>query len=83
MKPNQIATVALVMLLGAPALAQDAPAVEDTDGDGSYSLAELQVAYPDLTEEGYASIDANADGVVDEAELAAAVADGLAAPSNG
>ena len=44
----------------------------DADGSGMLSLEELQSAYPDLTEEGFAGIDANADGSVDEAELTAA-----------
>ena len=45
----------------------------DADGSGSLSLEELQVAYPSATEDTFVTIDANADGVVDEAELAAAV----------
>jgi hypothetical protein len=70
--------LATVLGLGAvPVLAQDAPTIEDTDGNGTWSVDELRVAYPDLTDEGFASIDANADGAVDQAELAAALADGL------
>ncbi|MBM7067335.1 EF-hand domain-containing protein [Actibacterium sp. 188UL27-1] len=54
------------------ALAVSAATEMDTDGDGMFSLTELQVAYPDLTAETYASLDANADGMVDPEELAAA-----------
>lgn len=46
--------------------------VTDTDGDGMYSIEELTAAYPDMTAELFASIDANADGSVDADELAAA-----------
>lgn len=77
------AVAAIAALASVPAWAQDNRAVEDTDGNGSYSLAELQVAYPDLGEDGFASMDANGDGVVDAAELAAAIADGLAMPTDG
>jgi hypothetical protein len=64
--------------LGAlPVLAQDTSAIADTDANGTWSADELRVAYPDLTDEGFVSIDANADGAVDQAELAAALADGL------
>lgn len=63
-------------VLGAQAMAQDAPQIEDTDGNGTWSLGELQVAYPALTEETFTTIDANADGGVDPAELSAAIADG-------
>jgi hypothetical protein len=72
--------LATVVGLGAvAAYAQDAaaPTIEDTDGNGTWSVDELRVAYPDLTDEGFVSIDANADGAVDQAELAAALADGL------
>ncbi len=56
------------------ALAAD---VEDTDGDGMYSMEELLVAYPALTEELYGTIDGNGDGAVDADELTAAVEAGV------
>jgi hypothetical protein len=71
MKPIQLA-VALAAISGA-AIAQDAPMVEDTDGNGTYSMEELITVYPDLTNEVFVSIDANADGAVDSDELATAV----------
>jgi len=46
--------------------------VTDTDGNGTYSVEELTAAYPDMTAELFATIDANADGAVDADELAAA-----------
>lgn len=51
--------------------------VEDTDGDGVYSMEELMVAYPSLTEELFTTIDGNGDGAVDEDELAAALDAGV------
>jgi hypothetical protein len=71
------------MLAALPALAQDMPTIEDTDGNGTWSLEELQVAYPDLTAEVFTTIDANADGAVDQAELAAALADGALPAASG
>lgn len=49
----------------------------DSDGDGVASFTELLAVYPTLTEDGFSAIDANADGVVDEAEMAAAQEGGL------
>lgn len=45
----------------------------DTDGDGMASFAELQVSYPELTEELFGEIDSNGDGLVDDEEMAIAV----------
>ena len=77
MKRTSFVLASILGLAAIPAFAQDAAAPADTDGNGTWSLAELQVSYPDLTEEGFTSIDANTDGAVDQAELAAAMADGL------
>lgn len=49
----------------------------DSDGSGTLSMEELQAAHPTLTAEAFAAIDANGDGAVDEAELAAGVEAGL------
>ena len=53
--------------------------VEDTDGDGMYSMEEMAAVFPALTEERYFEIDTNADGSVDADELAAAQEAGLLA----
>lgn len=59
-----------------------APAVEDADGSGDYSLAELQTVWPELTEDGFAGLDADGNGAVDAAELQAALDSGtLIAPA--
>ena len=75
---NRIATILGAALLAAPAFAQDAmaPVITDTDGNGTYSLEELQVTYTDLTAEAFAALDLNADGALDAEELATAQADG-------
>lgn len=74
MKKILIATTALFTLGGA---AFAAVADVDTDGDGVASFTELLAVYPTLTEEGFSAIDANGDGVVDDAEMAAAQEGGL------
>lgn len=63
--------LAAILGLGATAAAAQTM-VEDTDGDGVYSMEELMVAFPDLTEEIFTTVDTNADGAVDADELAAA-----------
>ena len=45
--------------------------------NGAVSLAEVQAVVADFTEEQFAGIDTNADGLLDEAELAAAVEAGV------
>lgn len=74
MKKILITTTALFTLSGA---AFAAVADVDTDGDGVASFTELLAVYPTLTEEGFSAIDENGDGVVDDAEMAAAQEGGL------
>ena len=45
----------------------------DTDGDGFASMAELQVIYPDLTEEVFQEIDTDGDGLVNDEEMLVAI----------
>ncbi|WP_375172815.1 EF-hand domain-containing protein [Pseudooceanicola sp.] len=71
------ATIALLGLAATPLLAE--VMVEDTDGNGSYSMEELAVAYPDLTEALFLEIDADASGEVTKEELTAAVDAGVIA----
>ncbi|MFW8595252.1 hypothetical protein [Cribrihabitans neustonicus] len=49
----------------------------DTDGDGKASFEELQAVYSGVTIELFAEIDADADGFVDDEEMADAVETGL------
>jgi hypothetical protein len=46
----------------------------DTDTSAGVSLAEAQVAWPDLTQEVYEAADTNKDGQLDQAEFDAYVA---------
>jgi Ca2+-binding EF-hand superfamily protein len=69
-----ISTIAAAAFAGA-AFAE-APMFDtvDTDGDGLVSLSEAQAVAPDLTEDGFAAFDLNADGGLDNEEFAAWVA---------
>ncbi len=78
-----LSLAAIGTLVALPALAQTMPAIEDTDGSGNWSLTELQVVYPELTQETFTAIDANGDGAVDQTELAAAMADGALPAASG
>jgi hypothetical protein len=68
----KILNIATVMAVLATSAAYAQTLVEDTDGDGVYSMEELMVVYPALTEDVFGAIDANEDGAVDAEELAAA-----------
>jgi hypothetical protein len=83
MKP--FAFAALPLALASAAMAQSTlPDVPDTDASGAWSLVELQAVWTDLTQEGFAAIDANTDGSVDVAELQAAMDGGvILAPATG
>lgn len=75
-------TIAIAAILAAaPALAQMAEI--DTDGDGLVTYEEMVAVYPDTTPEAFAQIDSSADGAVDEAELTAALDEGLVPPAGG
>lgn len=80
---RRLAPLLLPLGLTLPALAQGLPVVEDTDRNGTWSLVELQAAWPELTEDGFGVADANADGQVDPFELQAALDTGLLDPVAG
>ncbi|MGL6211532.1 MAG: EF-hand domain-containing protein [Paracoccaceae bacterium] len=79
---HRIALILPVVALGfaTAAVAQTLPEIADTDGNGTWSLAELQTVWPDLTDEVYLTVDANADGGADTAEVTKAMADGILKP---
>lgn len=52
-------------------------AVEDADGDGMISFAEVIAAYPAVTEETFTELDTDGDGMLTPEEVAAAEAAGL------
>ena len=70
-----VATTAAIIFAAAPAIAIVAEI--DTDGDGVYSLAEVQTAMPDMTFDSFNALDTNADGILDAEEVAAAIEAGL------
>lgn len=74
------ATLALIGVTATPLLAQGM--VQDMDQSGSFSMEELVVAYPDLTEALFEEIDVDASGEVTVEELTAAVDAGVM-PSEG
>lgn len=75
---KRFALLAAPIVLASAAFAQTAlPEVADTDGNGTWSLAELQAVWTDLNDETFAKIDTGADGSVDQAELQAALDGGV------
>jgi hypothetical protein len=69
--------------LAGAAMAQTLPEVEDADGNGTWSLMELQAVWPELTEDGFGAVDTNADGTVDPMELQTALDNGVLTPVDG
>jgi hypothetical protein len=67
----------LAAVMAVSAVQASAATVEDADGNGSYSMEEMTAAYPDLTDEAFADIDADQSGEVSAEELAAAMEGGL------
>lgn len=71
----------LLFGLGALGLASAASAAAFTDvdsnGDGAITAAEFTAVYPDVGQDVWLTIDANADGVLTEDEHAAAIEAGL------
>ncbi len=74
---NFVKPLATVLALGLSTTVLLAQENMDTDGDGLLSYDELLVALPELTEEVFAAMDTNEDGMVDANELAIAREAGL------
>jgi hypothetical protein len=75
---KRIAILLAPLALATAAFAQATlPEVADADGNGTWSLVELQAVWTDLTEDGFKGIDANADGEVDQTELQTALDNGV------
>ncbi len=80
MKTNILALGAALSLVAVQAFAAAHGAkVEDSDGDGSYSMEEIKAVYPDLTEEAFAAVDTDGSGDVSEEEMTAAMESGALA----
>ncbi|AHD01709.1 calcium-binding protein [Leisingera methylohalidivorans] len=82
MKKFALTAAAFAALTAAPLAAMESITEADADGNGTYSLEELQAAFPDLTAEIFATIDANADGEADLTEVKAAADAGLLAAAS-
>ena len=75
---KRIAILLAPFALASAAFAQaPLPEVADADGNGSWSLVELQAVWTDLTEDTFKAIDTSADGAVDATELQAALDGGV------
>lgn len=70
---KRIAIILAPLAFASAALAQTLPEVADADGNGTWSLVELQTVWTDMTEEQFAAVDANGDGEADATELQAAL----------
>ena len=70
-----IAPFAIATGLAVPAQAQDSAI--DIDGDGMYSLPEVQAVLPEMTEEDFALLDVSGDGLLDAEEIAAGTQAGM------
>ena len=71
---KNLAIALAAMGVATAAIAQDAPAVADADGNGAFSLAEVKAAYAAVTADVFKAADTDASGALSAEELAAAVA---------
>jgi len=69
------ATAANILVLTSPVWAITAEI--DLDGDGAYSLTEVQTAMPETTADEFLLMDSNGDGLLDAEEVATAIEAGL------
>lgn len=74
------ALAAGLALGGVQAVVQVSLPVQDADGNGVFSLEEMQVAVPDLTAQTHMAVDTNADGGIDATALATAIEAGTVKP---
>ena len=73
-----VLTLAALVTAISPALAMSDSAVEvDTNGDGVLSLEEVQAVWPSVTTEDFETMDANADGSLDDTEIKTAEEAGM------
>ncbi|WP_255449565.1 hypothetical protein [Shimia ponticola] len=75
-----LTALAAAIGLTATAYAMTMDETVDANGDGVYSLEELQAVLPDLTEDTFIVVDTNEDGLIDEAEFAVASEAGIFPP---
>ncbi|MEM1302471.1 MAG: hypothetical protein AAGH17_07805 [Pseudomonadota bacterium] len=72
-----IALIIAAVALTATAYAMTVEPEADLNGDGVYSLDEMQALLPDLTEDTFVVVDTNEDGLIDADELAVATEAGI------
>lgn len=72
---HKIAALITVTTLATSALAQST--LEDTDGNGAFSYAELSIGYPNLTEDVFVHMDTDESGDISPDELSAGLSAGL------
>lgn len=77
MKFLTLTAATLASLAAVPAMASNFAASVDADGNGSLSVPELQIAFPELTEETFAEIDLDGDGEASMEEVTLAQEAGL------
>ncbi len=75
MKTLLLTLGAVLGLAAAQAHALTAPS--DADADGLFTLEEVRAAYPTLTPEAFAAADTDSNGVLDKAEMKAALSSGV------
>lgn len=68
-----LSAASITTLLALPVLASTITEEVDADGNGTLSLQEMQVAYPDMTADAFGLIDINGDGEADADEIKAAL----------
>ncbi|MEE2945605.1 MAG: EF-hand domain-containing protein [Pseudomonadota bacterium] len=66
---NKLVLFAALTAMGLATTAIAEVLVEDTDGNGAFSFAELQAVYPELSEEAFVALDADESGELSEDEL--------------
>lgn len=73
---------ALIAIAGGAAAQSVDPAV-DANQDGLLSFPEVITAYPEMTEDAFLALDLSGDGVLDAAEVAAAIEAGALMAAEG
>ncbi|MCR8549699.1 hypothetical protein M4578_17860 [Salipiger sp. P9] len=66
---KQMLTLIALAATALPALAAEEA---DTNGDGMLSVDEVQAIWPEVSTDGFISMDADGDGLLNEEEVAAA-----------
>ncbi|MDF0596067.1 EF-hand domain-containing protein [Psychromarinibacter halotolerans] len=79
---NALITLGILAATGDTAVAMTMEQM-DANGDRSVSLAEIQSVHPAVTREQFATADENSDGLLNDAELAAAQQMGLIPAGHG